>query len=224
VFSTDGKRILIKSSVHHSIVWEWQKEPTKTIDGASSNDAKDTQVELDDLERTFPAFSTPGASASVKEGVATVRDESGRRLPIGVLDFGPYDHDPVAALSSDRRYLALAAFEGVVVMQAFSDSAELLNTAKAEMPRCLSPRERKHFNMESVPPRWCITGVGREAETDPARWIGVWPYDTAEYREWLTAADAARAKAASRLGSFKARIFREMEPSSVPFPSNDDDR
>jgi hypothetical protein len=48
--------------------------------------------------------------------------------------------------------------------------------------RCLTPLERKAF---ALAPRWCITGIGREASSDPASWAGLWPFESREWRLWL---------------------------------------
>jgi len=217
VFSSDGKRILIRSSQYRSLVWDWQLEPTKELDGDLSGGSVKSEGTVDEIDRTFPAFSTPSVAVTFNEGDVVVRDESGDRLPTGVLKLE--SQDPATALSADRQRLAIAGSDGVIVMRAFSDSAALLGTAKQAMPRCLTRLERKHFNMGTIPPRWCITGAGRENE-DPKKWVGVWTYDAAKYRDWLVAADSAQAEASSRLQSVKARLFGVTEAVTPAFPAD----
>ncbi len=66
---------------------------------------------------------------------------------------------------------------------------ELVGLAKSAAPRCLSPDQRRRFQLPPEPPRWCVTGVGNEGETDRANWKPLWPYDREEWIAWLEARD-----------------------------------
>lgn len=70
--------------------------------------------------------------------------------------------------------------------------AELTRTARIAAPRCLTPDQRRAFFLPEAPPRWCITGAGLEAEKDPGKWTGKWPYHTAEWRSWLAAREEGK--------------------------------
>ena len=56
------------------------------------------------------------------------------------------------------------------IWQLFPTTQQLVNAAKSATPRCLTAQERKKFFLEPVPPRWCITGAGLEAEKDSSKW------------------------------------------------------
>ena len=70
-----------------------------------------------------------------------------------------------------------------------SSQQALVAHAKRIVPRCLSPKQLRSFYLPPEPPRWCITGPGLEAETDPAKWQPKWPYHTEAWRVWLAARD-----------------------------------
>lgn len=57
---------------------------------------------------------------------------------------------------------------------------------RATLPHACSAGESR---FASLPPRWCITGPGREHENDAALWEPRWPYQTPEWRQWQQAAD-----------------------------------
>lgn len=61
----------------------------------------------------------------------------------------------------------------------------LADRTRAIILRCLMIAQRQEFLLTPAPPHWCITGPGRELETDPENWQGKWPYDTEEWRAWL---------------------------------------
>ncbi|MEJ2125558.1 MAG: hypothetical protein P8Y47_12340 [Alphaproteobacteria bacterium] len=64
-----------------------------------------------------------------------------------------------------------------------------VDEAKKIVPRCLTQQQRKDFFLQPEPPRWCITGAGLEAETQPDKWKPLWPYRTKAWRDWLAAKD-----------------------------------
>jgi hypothetical protein len=53
-----------------------------------------------------------------------------------------------------------------------ADTQALVSQAKADIPRCLPPAQRKDFFLPSEPPQWCV-----EMEK--------WPYNTDEWKQWL---------------------------------------
>ena len=65
----------------------------------------------------------------------------------------------------------------------------LVPHAKRIVPRCLTQKQLRSFYLPPEPPRWCITGPGREAEANPAKWQPKWPYHTEAWRLWLAARD-----------------------------------
>ena len=64
---------------------------------------------------------------------------------------------------------------------------DLVKTAKSRVTRCLTQTQRKEYFLPLEPAVWCITGPGLEAEKDPAKWRPRWPYQSAQWRDWLLA-------------------------------------
>ena len=58
------------------------------------------------------------------------------------------------------------------VWDVFPDAKALAARAKTDIPRCLTQSQRKAFLLPPEPPTWCV-----EMEK--------WPYDTAEWKQWL---------------------------------------
>jgi hypothetical protein len=55
----------------------------------------------------------------------------------------------------------------------FSSSTQaLIDSAKATLPRCLTPAQRTSANLDLTPPPWCIA---REK----------WPYNSTAWKDWL---------------------------------------
>ncbi len=73
--------------------------------------------------------------------------------------------------------------------ETFPTPQDLVDRAKRLVPRCLGPKQREAFYLAPEPDRWCITGPGREAERDPAKWQPKWPYDSPAWRDWLVGRD-----------------------------------
>jgi len=53
-----------------------------------------------------------------------------------------------------------------------ADNRNLVSQARAIVPRCLTPAQRKAVYLPPEPPAWCIEMVK-------------WPYDTPEWKRWL---------------------------------------
>lgn len=68
----------------------------------------------------------------------------------------------------------------------FVDARSLVSYARALVPACLSVEERRP-PVDKTPPDWCITGANSVGETDPAKWLSKWPFDTSTWRSWLVA-------------------------------------
>ena len=58
------------------------------------------------------------------------------------------------------------------VWRIFSNTEELVAHAKAAVPRCLTPVQRKSFFLPPEPPLWCIDLEKR-------------PYNTPEWKRWV---------------------------------------
>jgi dipeptidyl aminopeptidase/acylaminoacyl peptidase len=57
-------------------------------------------------------------------------------------------------------------------LEIFADTQANVSEAKAAVPRCLTPAQRKAFFLVPEPPSWCI---GMEK----------WPYNAPEWKQWL---------------------------------------
>jgi WD40 repeat protein len=77
------------------------------------------------------------------------------------------------AFSPDGRRIVTASFDKTArIWEVFPDTQALVSAAKAAVPRCLTPAQRKAFFLPPEPPDWCI-----EMEK--------WPYNSLAWREWL---------------------------------------
>jgi WD40 repeat protein len=75
-----------------------------------------------------------------------------------------------AAFSPDGAHVVTAAQEEVTrVWDAFTETQALVRSAKAAVPRCLTPAERSAVALPTKPPEWCVDK---------------WPYNTPEWKRW----------------------------------------
>ncbi len=95
----------------------------------------------------------------------------------------------VASFSHDGSEVVAVLSSGQTSTWSARTGQDLVAFAKLAVPRCLTPQQLRKFFLPSEPPRWCITGPGREAETDPALWEPKYPYQADEWRDWLIARD-----------------------------------
>jgi WD40 repeat protein len=108
-----------------------------------------------------------------KDGTARLWDaETGK--PIGE----PLEGHAVAvtsvAFSPDGKRIVTASEDGTArVWKIFANTQELVSAAKAAVPRCLTPAQRKAFYLLREPPQWCIE-------------LEKWPYNTDAWRQWLS--------------------------------------
>src|SRR5262245_19969084 len=90
-----------------------------------------------------------------------------------------------------RRIIAFAVDGCVRSYPYFSGLDNMLAAAKAAQRRCLTKEQRQAAFLEPSPPRWCITGAGKERELRE-RWDGLWPYRDETFKDWLVRFDKAR--------------------------------
>lgn len=83
------------------------------------------------------------------------------------------------ALSADGTRIFATSPIDVWTWKIFKDDGEYIASAKAAAPRCLSLAERKSMFLSSQPPLWCIE-------------LKKWPYETASWRQWLSAKRAGK--------------------------------
>jgi WD40 repeat protein len=94
------------------------------------------------------------------------------------------------AVAADTGRVVSGANDGTVHMATFfADTVSSVRHARALAVRCLTPNEHVKYHLENAPPRWCITGAGKELESDDEKWRPLWPYRSPEWRRWLVARD-----------------------------------
>jgi hypothetical protein len=78
---------------------------------------------------------------------------------------------------------------GLEAWRIYESLSTLVSEGKEHIARCLTPAERRALSLTEEPPRWCITGgeYGSENSSEPAHWEPKWPYDTQEWKDWLSA-------------------------------------
>ena len=93
--------------------------------------------------------------------------------PIGEPLTGHADVVRSAAFSPDGGRIVTASYDKTArIWKIFPDTQALVSRAKADIPRCFIPAQRKAFFLPPEPPSWCI-----EMEK--------WPYNTPEWKQWL---------------------------------------
>jgi WD40 repeat protein/energy-coupling factor transporter ATP-binding protein EcfA2 len=79
-----------------------------------------------------------------------------------------------AAFSPDGQRIVTASQDKTArIWEVFADTQTLVSRAKADVPRCLTPAQRKAFFLPPEPPAWCVE-------------IEKWPYDTPTWKQWLS--------------------------------------
>ena len=79
-----------------------------------------------------------------------------------------------AVFSPDGHRLVTASMDGTArIWRVFRTTAELVDYAKEVVPRCLTREQRANASLNLEPPLWCVE-------------MWKWPYDTKEWRNWLT--------------------------------------
>jgi WD40 repeat protein len=181
--SPDGKYIaaatggITEDSGHAAVIWDINlREPI-------------TRLPVSDYVRHV-AFSPNGLHLATSSDSIIVWDIA-RKAPIVLI---PGDEDSGAAFigAEFNHYgdtLVAVTTGSVSLWPQFEKTQDLVDIAKKTIARCLTPQERLIFKLDPAPPRWCITGPGREKEKYPSRWAGMWPYDGREWVDWFVAQD-----------------------------------
>jgi len=116
--------------------------------------------------------------------------ESGLEVDRFEMDFdGSYPSVFVKGFSADGSRIATWSWTGPKQWLFQRDAYAAIASAQERISRCLHPEQRRLFGLVLVPPRWCITGAGKEGLSDPDSWQPKWPYHTEAWREWLAARD-----------------------------------
>jgi len=155
-FSPEGKRIVTASFDGTARVW----------------DAESGKLIGEPLTGRSAAFSPDGKRiVTADDKTARVWDaDSGK--PIGEPLEGHCGTVTSAAFSLDgKRIVTTSEDKTARIWDVFPDTQSLVSAAKARVPRCLTPAQRKAFFLPPEPPDWCI---GMEK----------WPYDTPAWKQW----------------------------------------
>jgi len=136
------------------------------------------------------ASSAPAMAASTGATTVVWDVESGRELERFEMDSDDsYPSVFVKGYSADGKRIATWSWNGPQQWQFQSDTHAVIASAQERVPRCLHPEQRRRFGLEAVPPRWCITGAGKENLSDSAAWRPKWPFHTRVWRDWLVQRD-----------------------------------
>ena len=162
VFSPDGKRIVTASSDKTARVW----------DAASGKLIEPLEGHTDVVWSAV--FSPDGKHIVTASSDKTARlwvAEAGK--PIGEPLEGHDDDVSSEAFGPHGKHFVPGSSDGTQrIWNTSPDTEAFLSAAKAAVPRCLSPAQRKAFFLPPEPPPWCIE-------------MKKWPYDTPEWKQWL---------------------------------------
>ena len=128
-----------------------------------------------------------------RSGKANVFDlEKGQ--PIAEFRLGESEYYGIDFAANSKGLLLFSGTGQIYLANFDEDLIRSTDYARETVISCLSPEERAYFSLTPEPPPWCITGSGRETESDPSRWVPKPPYDSDAWRTWFTALRIAREK------------------------------
>ena len=141
-FSPDGNRILTDSSKGVMRLWDLHGKPIAVLEGQTG-------------EVRSAVFASGGSRILTVSSDTTARlwDRDGKALAVLEGDAGQVR---IAIFSPDGGQI-LTASDGnsARIWDAFPETQSLIDRAKAEMPRCLSPEQRQRLLLEAAAPGWC---------------------------------------------------------------------
>src|SRR5262249_6941117 len=91
---------------------------------------------------------------------------------IGVLKTRGYGVKDAILDRQGNRIATINSDNVVRVWRVFKSTAELVDQAKLDVPRCLTPDEREQASLDREPPDWCVEQHK-------------WPYDDESWTQWL---------------------------------------
>jgi WD40 repeat protein len=104
---------------------------------------------------------------------------AGTGAEMGVLRARGYDVADAIFNRQGTRVATRNSDNVVRIWRVFKSTAELVDQAKADVPRCLTPDEREKASLEREPPDWCV-----EQQK--------WPYNDESWTQWLVDRNAGR--------------------------------
>ena len=162
-FSPDGTRIVTASSDKTARVWD-----------AASGKPIGEPLKGHEYFVNGAAFSPDGQRIVTAswDGTARVWDAASGK-PIREPLTGHNGKVNSAAFSPDGQRIVTASRDKTArVWDILPDTQALVSAAKAGVPRCLTPAQRKAFFLPPEPPEWCIEMAKQ-------------PYDTPAWKQWL---------------------------------------
>jgi WD40 repeat protein len=134
-------------------VWRLDGKPLATLEGHK-----------DQVWRAVSSADGKYILTASFDKTARLWDADGK--PLGTLE-GHKDQVMSAVFSVDGKRILIASWDHTArLWRAYSDPQELVNVAKEELPRCLTPKQREDLFLPFEPPAWCKT-------------MSKWPYDAA---------------------------------------------
>jgi WD40 repeat protein len=168
-FSRDGGRILTASADGLVRIWDTGSGRLLTNFPASDDGSVGIHDAVYSPDEKRIVTATEDGSVRVWE-VATGK-QIGEIVAANSDDMWTAAYNP-----SGDRIVTASADETARIWQALGPQ-QLVNHAKAVVPRCLTPAERRTFFLAPQPPRWCIE-------------MAKWPFQTDAWKEWLRNYDA----------------------------------
>jgi hypothetical protein len=183
-FSPDGKRIVTASKDNTARLWDVETgkqigEPLTghsegVISAAFSPDGKRIVTgSVDNMARLWDAGTGKeiGEPLTGHTGIvlSAAFSPDGKRIVTASDDKTARLWDAETSEAAPNAQQALVDVEALL----FRGHPEVIEQAKAAVPRCLTSEQRKAFFLPPEPPLWCIE-------------LAKWPYNTDAWKQWLS--------------------------------------
>jgi dipeptidyl aminopeptidase/acylaminoacyl peptidase len=161
-FSPEGTRIVTASQDKTARVWD-----------AATGQPIGEPLKGHEKEVWSAAFSPDGKRIVTASGDETARIwDAATGKAIAEIN-GHEDTVSSAAFSPDGKRMVTGSSDKTArVWDVFRDTQALVSAAKAAIPRCLKPEQRKQYFLLPEPPDWCVE-------------MAKWPFDTPAWKQWL---------------------------------------